>query len=176
MVMIAWASFVAYTASQSAAETSTQDTSHMTVSAPETRMVLPMSDVDEALQITVGQSQLLTNTKPFSTIIVGDETIANASLGPENSIVLTGLAVGSTNFIVLGEGQESLLTARISVVPVAGPLRSTVTIMKGDGKPETYECRGVSCGIVSGDAERPEFPFVLMTPPDAASAEEPADQ
>ena len=112
-------------------------------------LVMPLSEAGELLQIKVGHSKLLQANQPFGTIIVGDDTIANATIGPGNSIVLTGLMEGSTNIIVLGETLGMMMATGISVTPLDGQARSAATVMKGAGTSERYECRGTGCTLVS---------------------------
>ena len=138
---------------------------------PEPKVVKPMSDVGESLQVTVGHSRVLIGDAPFGTIIIGDDTIAGASLGPGNSIILTGLTAGSTNLIVLGEGLTPVLETRVAVVPVAGALRSTVTVTKGIQIREVYECRKSCQRMAEAEGQR-EFPYVPVANPETAEAAE----
>lgn len=133
--------------------------------------VLPMSEAGEVLRVTVGHSKLLQSDETFGTIIVGDDTIANATVGAGNAIIVTGLAAGSTNLIVLSEAQEMLMSATVAVVPVAGPLRSTVTVMRGAEARERYECRGADCTRVDAQEDRREASFLLTPAPEAAGGD-----
>lgn len=130
--------------------------------ADEAPPVLAMAEVGDVLRMTVGYSKLLHAEEPFGTIIVGDDTIANATVGSGNSIIVTGLSAGSTNLIVLGESQGMLMSSTISVSPVAGPLRSTVTVLKGATTRERYECRGVACTLIEPEDQPTEMSFLLM--------------
>ncbi len=139
--------------------------------AAEAPTVLAMAEAGGTLRLTVGHFKLLQADEPFGTIIVGDDTIANATVGTGNTIVLTGLAAGSTNLIVLNEAQQPLVSATVDVVPVAGPLRSMVTVLRGAEAPETYECRGTACQRMAADDEQRERPYLLLAAPDAAPAQ-----
>ncbi|PZX13121.1 putative type II/III system pilus formation protein [Palleronia aestuarii] len=134
--------------------------------------IVPMGEVGETFEITVGHSRLLTGETPFDTIIVGDDAIVGASPGPGDSIIVTGLAAGSTNLIVLDQGRSSMLSTQISVSPVTGPLRSTVTVLKGAEARESYECRGMTCLRTDDGDEQRELPFVLLSAPDETQAQE----
>lgn len=134
--------------------------------------VLPMSEAGDVLRMTVGHSKLLQADEPFGTIIVGDDTIANATVGAGNSIIVTGLAAGSTNLIVLSEAQEMLMSATVAVVPVAGPLRATVTVMRGAETRERYECRGADCTLIDPQGQPTEMSFLLTPASGAASSGE----
>ena len=134
-----------------------------------TPAVLAMSEADETLEITVGHSMLLQAEEPLGTIIVGDDTVATATLGAGSSIILTGLAAGSTNLLVLTEEDEILLSTQLAVVPVTGRLRSTVTVLKGSETREQYECRGNACEPVDADRASSEAPLVLTVAPSATA-------
>lgn len=131
--------------------------------------VLAMEEAGDVLRMTVGHSKLLQADEPFGTIIVGDDTIANATVGAGNSIIVTGLAAGSTNLIVLSESQQMLMSSTIAVVPVAGPLRATVTVLRGAETRERYECRGADCTLIDPQGQPTEMSF-LLTPASGADA------
>ena len=139
----------------------------------DTPAILAMNEADQTLQVTVGHSKLLRAGEPLGTIIVGDDTIAAATTGAGNSVILTGLAAGSTNLIVLGQEDEMLLSSQVAVVPVAGRLRSTVTVLKGASIREKFECRGTACEPVSTDRATTEMPLVLMAAPSEAATQAP---
>ena len=130
--------------------------------------VLAMEQAGDVLQITIGYSKLLQADEPFGTIIVGDDTIVNATVGAGNSIIVTGLTAGSTNLIVLGESQQMLMSSTVTVAPVAGPLRSMVTVLKG-AKRERYECRGADCTLLDPQGQSTEtvLPTSTETAPEA---------
>ncbi len=127
--------------------------------------VVAMEEAGEELEIIVGHSVLLQAEDPLGTIIVGDDTIATATVGAGNSLVVTGLATGSTNLIVLTEGDETLMASKVAVVPTTGRLRSMVTVTKGSEIGEQYECRGNACKALSADRAATEIPLMLMATP-----------
>lgn len=143
-----------------------------TLSGGDAPTVLAMEEAGEVLRMTVGHSKLLQADEPFGTIIVGDDTIANATVGAGNSIIVTGLAAGSTNLIVLGESQQMLMSSTIAVVPVAGPLRATVTVLRGADTRERYECRGADCTLIDPQGQPTEMSFLLTPASGAASSGE----
>lgn len=143
-----------------------------TLSGGEAPTVLAMEEADDMLRMTVGHSKLLQAGEPFGTIIVGDDTIANATVGAGNAIIVTGLTAGSTNLIVLGESQRMLMSSTIAVVPVAGPLRATVTVLRGADTRERYECRGTDCTLIDPQGQPTEMSFLLTPASEAASSGE----
>lgn len=134
--------------------------------------VMASTEAGDLLPITVGYSKLLQADQPLGTIIVGDDTIANAILGSGNSIILTGLSTGSTNIIVLGESNEVLISATISVSPLAGPLHSTATVLKGTIMRERYECRSTACNLVDPQDQPTEISSLSTPTNDMEAAEE----
>jgi Flp pilus assembly secretin CpaC len=172
--MAAFAGTLSVTAGGAVAQTADQVTLRLAGPTPEPTVVKRMSDVGESLQVTVGHSRLLIGETPFGTIIVGDDTIAGASLGPGHSIILTGLTAGSTNLIILDEGLEPVLTTRIAVVPVEGALRSTVTVTKGIEVREVYECRKSSCQRMAENEQQREFPYVPVANRDSDDTADPS--
>lgn len=132
--------------------------------------VLAMAEAQDLMRVTVGHSRLLTAEAPFETVIVGDDTIANATVGAGNSLILTGLSAGVTNVIVRGEDAGTLLAATLVVVPANGPLRSTVTVRKGTEGQDRYECRGSACELLA-DEPSGEVPMFLLSSAPQASGE-----
>lgn len=173
--LAALATFVVVTASAASAQNAGTALTGPAESSGDAPAVLAMNEAGEALQVTVGHSKLLQAGEPLGTIIVGDDTIAAATIGAGNSIILTGLAAGSTNLIVLSEDDEMLMASQVQVVPVAGRLRSTVTLLKGASTREQYECRGNNCEPVSAEDATTEMPLVLMAAPSQAVEPSPAD-
>lgn len=146
----------------------------LTPSTDDAPTVLAMEEAGEVLRMTVGHSKLLQADEPFGTIIVGDDTIANATVGAGNSIIVTGLSAGSTNLIVLSESQRMLMSSTVAVVPVAGPLRSTVTVLKGAETRERYECRGTDCMLIDPQGQPTEMSFLLTPASEEATSREAA--
>ena len=163
------------TASAASAQNAGIASTRADTSSGDSAAILAMNDVDQSLQLTLGHSRLLQADAPLGTIIVGDDTIAAATIGADNSVILTGRAAGSTNLIILSEEGAMLMASRIAVVPVAGPLRSTVTVLRGSAR-EQYECRGNNCEPVSADETGTERPLVLMAAPDDAAEPTPPEE
>jgi Flp pilus assembly secretin CpaC len=51
-------------------------------------------------------AKILSFAQPARTIIIGNPAIVDGTLNDENTIVLTGKALGTTNMIVLGEAGD----------------------------------------------------------------------
>lgn len=117
--------------------------------------VLVMGETVGILRLTTGHSKLLQTDQSIGMIIVGDDTIANTTVGSGNSIVVTGLREGSTNLIVLSKTQELLMSSTIVIAPVAGQLRSIVTVRRGTAAEERYECRD-ACELIDLTQDRTE--------------------
>lgn len=133
--------------------------------------VLVMGETGGVLRLTVGHSKLLQTDQSIGMIIVGDDTIANTTVGAGNSIVVTGLTEGSTNLIVLSKTQQLLMSSTIAIAPVAGQLRSIVTVRRGTAAQERYECRD-TCGLVDMKQDPTELsPLPAATPDQTISGE-----
>jgi hypothetical protein len=66
------------------------------------------------INLFAGYSELIKLHKRGTTLVVGDPTVADA-VSAGNEVVLTGKAVGSTNFIVLDENDAEIYRALITV-------------------------------------------------------------
>jgi Flp pilus assembly secretin CpaC len=98
------------------------------------------------VDLTVGHSQVVTAEGGLGTVIVGDDSIADATLGSGNTIILTGKALGSTNLIVLDEVGSQIMNSTLLVGPVDRRPTSTVRILKGGSSEREYVCRtGSGC-------------------------------
>ncbi len=123
------------------------------------------------LTLTVGHSKLLQADQPIGMIIVGDDTIANTTVGAGNSIIVTGLSEGSTNLIVLSKSQELLISSTIAIAPTAGRLRSVVTVRRGTVAEERYECRD-TCALTQARVDGAALPVAAPAPASEPGTEE----
>ncbi len=145
--------------------------SQLVSSGDDAPTVLVMGETGGVLRLTVGHSKLLQTDQSIGMIIVGDDTIANTTVGAGNSIVVTGLSEGSTNLIVLSKTQELLMSSTIAIAPVAGQLRSIVTVRRGTAAQERYECRD-ACEMIDLTQNRTEVFSWLAAQPEQTIAGE----
>lgn len=92
-----------------------------------------------ALDIEVGRAEILRLARPPGTVVVGDERIVAVNLVSDRILVLSGLAPGETNVIVLGERGEAMTRFLLRVVRAGRVL----TVRRG-GASQAYRCE-ISC-------------------------------
>jgi hypothetical protein len=94
------------------------------------RAISPRTD---AIQVTMGRSELLRPNREVKTIVVGNEAIADATLSDINDmIVLTGKTVGLTNLILLDADGNEILNATVQVTSATqGPRTTEVRVFRG---------------------------------------------
>lgn len=90
----------------------------------------------EAIMVTVDQAKVMRISRPADTVIVGNPSIADATIRDRQTLIITGHSYGTTNLIVLDrDGQQiadELLTVRSSS-------DGLVTVFKRSTR-ETYSC------------------------------------
>lgn len=90
----------------------------------------------EAIDVVIDFAKILKLNRPAGTIVIGNPGIADASMGDENTVVLTGKSAGTTNLIILDEADKEIVNA---VVRVSSDLRQLTTIFYGS-KRQTFSC------------------------------------
>jgi len=115
---------------------------------------------DKAVELFPNEVKLVRFDKPFSTIIVGEPRIADATAQGE-LLVLTGKSPGRTTVIVLDSENRELMNKRVAVSEFAGIRRVIVnSASRKDGSLQTnvtaYGCaKGRLCDV----AKSPEAGF-----------------
>jgi Flp pilus assembly secretin CpaC len=99
----------------------------------------------ETIEVTIDFAKVLQLAEPARTIFIGNPGIADASMGDEKTLVLTGKTAGTTNLIVLGKGGEEIVNA---VVRVASDVRQLTTVFYGASR-QTFPCAPVCEAVVS---------------------------
>lgn len=91
---------------------------------------------DEALMLTLDQARVLRIARPAATVIIGNPSIADATIQDNQTLIITARGFGTTNLIVLDrEGQpiaDELLIVQASEETV-------VTVFKRSAR-ETFSC------------------------------------
>ncbi len=88
------------------------------------------------LDLTIDIAQLLKLKRPAATIVVGNPSIADATVRSGTLMVLMGKSYGSTNLIALdGAGQE-IVHLNLTVSP---PEFRTLSLFRGTNR-ESYSC------------------------------------
>ncbi len=91
---------------------------------------------NEPVSIVVDQAKLVKIPEQVSTIVVGNPLIADVTLQPGGSVVVTGKGYGSTNMIAM-DRSGGIIEERS--IQVEGPTHKLVTVYRGLER-ETYSC------------------------------------
>jgi hypothetical protein len=102
-------------------------------------LTVPGASASEMLEVSLGYSQVVGPVKDMATVIVGNDGVADATLGGGGTIILTGKAIGATNLIVLDATGRELLSSALNVVPLDRRPRSNIRVTKGVSWRD-YEC------------------------------------
>ena len=93
-------------------------------------------EVNDAVIVTVDRAKIFRVSRPASTIIIGNPSIADATVEDERTLVLTGRSFGVTNIIILDKQGEPIVDR---TVVVRGHETNTVRIYRRSSR-ETYAC------------------------------------
>ena len=93
----------------------------------------------ESISVAVDQAKLIKLPDKVATIVIGNPLIADVSLQPGGTVVVTGKGYGTTNLMAL-DRNGSVLIDRL--VQVEGPSGKVVTVYRGVER-ETYSCTPV---------------------------------
>ena len=108
------------------------------------------SPASERIAVTVDQARLIKLPEKVATIVVGNPLIADVSLQPGGTMVVTGKGYGATNVMAL-DRQGTVLVDR--VIQVEGPTDKLVTVYRGIDR-ESYSCTPICQRRVTlGDAQ-----------------------
>ena len=106
----------------------------------------------DTVELVIDFAKIVRLEEPVSTIVIGNSGIADAALGDDQTIVLTGKAAGTTNMILLGQGGDEIAHA---TVRVASDTRHLTTIFRGKER-QTFSCAPVCEQVIAvGDAAEP---------------------
>lgn len=93
----------------------------------------------EPIDVIVDQATLVKLPEKVATLVVGNPLIADVSLQPGGSMVVTGKGYGATNVMAIDRGGAVLLDRMIQV---EAPTEKLVTVFRGVNR-ETYSCTPV---------------------------------
>jgi Flp pilus assembly secretin CpaC len=94
---------------------------------------------DEQVDVVVDQAKIVKLPEKVATIIVGNPLIADVTLQPGGTVVVTGKGYGSTNMIAMDRAGGILADRAIQV---EGPMDKMVTVYRGLER-ESYSCTPV---------------------------------
>jgi Flp pilus assembly secretin CpaC len=103
------------------------------------------SSAQEAIDVTIDFAKMIKVDRPAHTVIVGNPSIADASVSDEETLVLTGKTAGTTNLIVLDDGGEEIMNA---LVRVSSDTRQLTTVFYGAQR-QTFSCAPVCEQVIS---------------------------
>ena len=91
----------------------------------------------ETVNVTIDQARLMKMPDSVATIVIGNPLIADASLQPGGTLVLTGKNFGSTNMLALDRTGRVIMDQRVQVQGEPGS--DLVVVYKGVER-ESYAC------------------------------------
>lgn len=94
---------------------------------------------DPVITVTVDRAKVFRVTEPAATIIIGNPSIADATIEDEKTLVLTGRSFGVTNLIILNAAGEPIVDRTLVV---RGHETNTVRIYRRSQR-ETLACAPV---------------------------------
>jgi Flp pilus assembly secretin CpaC len=100
---------------------------------------------DETIDLTIDFAKILKLDKPAETIVIGNPSIADASISDEQTLVLTGKTAGTTNLIAMDKDGAEILNAKLQV---ASDIRQLTTIFYGKSR-QTFSCAPVCEQVIS---------------------------
>lgn len=104
---------------------------------------------EDMVKVELDQARIYRLAAPAATIVIGNPSIADATLQDAQTLIITGRAYGQTNLIVLDDQGETITDTQLAVLAASGNL---VTVYKG------IERQSLSClpecqpAAVPGDA------------------------
>jgi Flp pilus assembly secretin CpaC len=99
----------------------------------------------EPIDVTIDFAKVMKLNKPAHTIVVGNPGIADASVGDEQTLVLTGKTAGTTNLIVLDATGAEIVN---STIRVSSDIRQLTTVFYGAHR-QSFSCAPVCESVVS---------------------------
>ena len=107
------------------------------------------ASAQDSIDVTIDFAKLMKIDRPASTIVIGNPGIFDASIGDDQTIVLTGKAAGTTNMIILDDKGAEITN---TLVHVASDTRQLTTVFYGN-KRQTFSCTPTCEQVISvGDA------------------------
>jgi Flp pilus assembly secretin CpaC len=113
----------------------------------------PATAADEVINVTIDFAKVMKITSPAHTIIIGNPGIADATVGDDQTLVLTGKTAGTTNLIVLDESGSEVMNA---VVQVSSDIRQLTTVFYGVSR-QTFSCAPVCEQVISVGDNKDKF-------------------
>jgi Flp pilus assembly secretin CpaC len=105
----------------------------------------------DVIDLTIDFAKVFRVDDQVGTVIIGNPGIADATVGDEQMLVLTGKAAGTTNLIVFDKKGEEMVN---STLRVSSDIRQLTTVFFGAQR-QTFSCAPVCEQVISvGDDNR----------------------
>jgi Flp pilus assembly secretin CpaC len=108
---------------------------------------------DEPIDVTIDFAKVVKLSQSPHTVIVGNPGIADASVGDEKTLILTGKTAGTTNLILLDASGKEFMNA---VVRVSSDIRQLTTVFYGPNR-QTFSCAPVCEQVIAVGDQKDKF-------------------
>lgn len=106
----------------------------------------------EPIEVSLGLSQVIGPVAEMSTVIIGDDGVAEVTIGGGGTIILTGRSIGTTNLIVLDETGRELLDSALTVVSQDRRPTTNILVVKGLSDSQGYVCAAAAACVAVENA------------------------
>ncbi len=113
----------------------------------------PAALAADVIDVTIDFAKILKLDRPAGTLVIGNPGIADATVGDETTVVLTGKAAGTTNLIILDSKGEEMANA---LVRVSSDTRQLTTVFYGS-KRHSFSCAPQCEQVISVGDEKEAF-------------------
>jgi Flp pilus assembly secretin CpaC len=103
------------------------------------------ASADDTIDVTIDFAKILQLDRPADTIVIGNPSIADASVSNEQTLVLTGKTAGTTNLIAIDQDGKEIVHA---TVRVSSDIRQLTTVFYGAQR-QTFSCAPVCEQVIS---------------------------
>jgi len=110
----------------------------------------PAAATDKTIDVTIDFAKVVKLERPAATIIIGNPSIADASINDEQTLVLTGKTAGTTNLIAMDKEGKEIIDATLRV---SSSVRQLTTVFYGKRR-QTFSCAPV-CELVISVGDDP---------------------
>lgn len=118
-----------------------------------TSVLASENGTNSAVVVTVDRAKVFRMSRPASTVIIGNPSIADAAVEDDVTLVLTGRAFGVTNLIVLDLDGNPIVD---ETIVVRGHEENTVRIYRRSSR-ETMACAPVCQSTLTIGDDQPAF-------------------
>ncbi|MGQ7792083.1 pilus assembly protein N-terminal domain-containing protein [Faunimonas sp. B44] len=113
----------------------------------------PAALAADVIDVTIDFAKILKLDRPAGTLVIGNPGIADATVGDDTTVVLTGKAAGTTNLIILDAKGEEMANA---LVRVSSDTRQLTTVFYGS-KRHSFSCAPQCEQVISVGDEKEAF-------------------